>query len=205
MNQSTDSLIDRLLDETEETSVSKATPFNKQLFENSELSGSEVEQDYKGTSTGLYNDRQPNLAVLSEKPEHRIVIFLKAQGMSNNEIAKRTGYTYPWVSQLLRQPWARLRLVEEITASGRNAVEEMLKSAAEDSVYTLISERDNANAKPAERISAANSLLDRFLGKPTQKVEQTIKTGKLDTLDDTERELLALEQEEARIRGTQRN
>lgn len=201
----TDNLIDRLLDEANETTVSKAPPFNKQLFENSPLSGSEVEQDYKGLTNGLYNDRQPNLAVLSEKPEHRIVIFLKAQGMSNNEIAKRTGYTYPWVSQLLRQPWARVRLVEEITASGRNAVEEMLKAAAEDSVYTLITERDNPTAKPAERISAANSLLDRFLGKPTQKVEQTIKTGKLDSLEDTERELAALEQEEARIRGTQRN
>lgn len=201
----TDSLIDRLLSETGEGSVSKAAPVNKQLFENSPLSGSAVEQDYEKSGVGLFNDRSPNLAVLSEKPEHRIVIFLKAQGMSNNEIARRTGYTYPWVSQILRQPWARKRLVEEITASGRDAVEEMLKSAAEDSVYTLISERDNEAAKPSERIAAANSLLDRFLGKPTQKVEQTVRTGKLDTLEETERELALLEQEEARIRGTQRN
>ena len=195
-------LVERLLDEGGSV---KAPAVNAQLYEGSELSGSAVAQDYAEHPDALYGDRPPNLRVQAEKPEHRIVLFLKGQGMSNNEIARRTGYTYPWISQLLRQPWARKRLVEEITAQGRDAVGEIIKSAAEDSVWTLINERDNGSAKPAERISAANSLLDRFLGKPTQKVEQTIKTGPLNTLEETERELVALQQEEARLMGTQRN
>lgn len=197
-----DELIDRLLDEGGSV---RAPAVNAQLYEGSELSGSPVAQDYEAHPDALYGDRPPNLRIKAEKPEHRIVLFLKGQGLSNNEIAERTGYTYPWISQLLRQPWARKRLVEEITASGRDAVTDIIKSAAEDSVWTLIAERDNDNAKPSERISAANSLLDRFLGKPTQKVEQTIKTGPLDTLADTERELAMLAQEEARLMGTTRN
>lgn len=185
----------------EGTVYEKAPILNKQLYENSSLSGSEIEQDYAQDPDALYNSKAPNLAILHEKPEHRVIIFLKAQGLSYREISDRTGHTIPWISQVLRQPWARARLVKEIQSAGRDAVQELIKAAAEDSVFTLIEQRDNEKAKPAERINAANSLLDRFLGKPTQKVESHITTSNLKTIEDLERQLKDVEAEEKRLTG----
>ncbi len=180
-------------------------PVNTQLYQNSELCGSIIEQDYKESEDRLYNDKEPNLAIKSEKPEHRAAIFLKAQGLSNNEIARRLGVTPPWVSQILRQPWARKRIVEELRQAGRDAVTELIKASAEDSVFTLIEQRDNQKAKPAERISAANALLDRFLGKPIQHVETTQTNLSLTDLQTIEQELQAVEAEEKRLTGIGRN
>src|SRR2546430_16148555 len=91
---------------------------NTQLYENSPLSGSLKERDYEGNPERLFNDRKPNFAILSEKPEHRLVVFLKAEGLSNTEIAARTGYQLAGVGQAPRQPWARERLVQEMSHAG---------------------------------------------------------------------------------------
>src|SRR5262245_42118388 len=71
--------------------------FNPQLYETSPLSASQIEQDYEANPNRLFNDRPPNLRILHEKPEHRVLVFLKAQGLSNTEIAQRTGYQIAWV------------------------------------------------------------------------------------------------------------
>ncbi len=144
---------------------------NAQLYKGSALDDSKVEEQYDASSDKLFNDRSPNLRILSEKPEHRIVCYLKAQGKSNKEIAELTGFTYPWVSQMLRQPWARQRILQLIKEAGGDEVTTLLQSTTTDSIYTLIDVRDDPKAKPAERTTAANALLDRVLGKPLQRVE----------------------------------
>lgn len=186
----------------EEAPLKPAAKLNPQLYENSFLSGSAVESDYLNSEDVLFNSKSPNLRVEHEKPEHRIVLFLKAQGLSNREISQRTGYTEPWISQVLRQPWARARLVRELQEAGRDAVQEVIKAAALDSVYRLIDERDNDKAKPSERITAANSLLDRFLGKPLQKVENhtTMHEG-IAEVDKLRQELATLEAETNKLTG----
>lgn len=118
----------------------------------------------------VYDHDQPNHAILHEKPSHRFIVYLKAQGLSNKEVAERTGHTQAWISQLTRQPWFRLRLVQELKEVGVDAVSSALKSAALDSVYTLIDLRDDVTAPKAVRRSCADSLLDRWLGKPTLHV-----------------------------------
>lgn len=196
--------VDALLEGTGDVgAVTTAPRVNRQLYSNSPLSGSDVEQDYENNPDALFNSKEPNLAVKHEKPEHRIVLFLKAQGLSNREISERTGYTQPWISQLLRQPWARERLIKEISSQGRDAVSEVIKAAAEDSVWTLIDVRDTA-PRPSDKLAAANSLLDRFLGKPTQKVEQTLKELPADPAA-LQKELELLRQEESRLRGISTN
>lgn len=183
--------------------AAKGPAMNRQLYENSPLSGSPVEEHYDALDDRFYGDKRPNLAVQREKPEHRIVIFLKAQGLANREIAQRTGYTEPWISQVLRQPWARERLVAEMREAGRDAVQELIKASAEDSVFTLISLRDDPKAPASVRAAASNSLLDRYLGKPTQKVEShnTNVNGTLADLDALNKELATLEAEEQRLTG----
>lgn len=123
----------------------------------------------------FFNAKDPNLVVKHESPLHRMMCYLKAQGLSNREIALRTGKSESWVSQVLRQPWARSRISEEMKAAGRDALETIITAAAEDSVYKLIELRDEAKQQNVQ-LAAANALLDRFLGKPTQKVESEVKT-----------------------------
>lgn len=174
---------------------------NTQLYENSPLSCSIIERDYKASPDRLFNDRDPNFAILSEKPEHRLLIFLKSQGLSNTEIAQRTGYQLAWVGQVLRQPWARERIVQELSEAGRDAVAEAIRSSALDSVHKLIDLRDTA--PPAVAKSACDSLLDRFLGKPIQHVEQKIeqRTGKLQDVAAIDAEIARLQTEEKQLLG----
>jgi hypothetical protein len=170
-----------------------AKPVNRQLFANSVLHDDPVveaernDPDRLFASQGDYLHNEPNLAILAEKPEHRLIVYLKAQGHSNKEVADRTGYTQAWISQLTRQPWFRLRLVQELKEAGVDAIESVLKSTALDSVFTLIDLRDDVHAPGAVRRACADSLLDRFRGKPVQTVQheekRLPKTSEISAID----------------------
>lgn len=155
------------------------------LYENTPLSGSKIEQDAKEMEGALYGYKTPNFGIQQEKPEHRVVVLLHLQRHNSEEISKRTGFTRHWVRQILRQPWAVKYMTEELQKQGRDTLHELLALSAEDSVYTLIDMRDNVKAKPAERIQAANSLLNRYLGNPTQPIAHSGKVN-VDTMSDEE-------------------
>jgi hypothetical protein len=158
---------------------------NKQLFENSDLSAlyaHEVEAGRAPKEDDFFNSRGPNLAILTEKPEHRLAIFLKARGHSLSEIADATGFTVPWVSQILRQPWARARLAQEINAAGREELSTLIEGAAKDAMMRLIDIAEDGETPANVRSNANQYLIDRFLGKPKQSIEQRV--GDLNELSD---------------------
>lgn len=165
--------------------------------------GEEAKQDYADNPLRLFNDGAPQVTRKREQIEHRIMLMLKAQGLSNREIAKQTNYSAVAVNDILRQPWARTRLLEMIHEKGEEPVAALLRGAAADSIITLMEIRDNENAPAAARRSAADSLLDRFLGKPTQRIESYSEglaptAGDLAELD---RQIAMAESEEKRILG----
>lgn len=175
---------------------------NPQLFENSPLSGSSVHDEYSASEDRFYNSKDPNLAIKHEQPVHRLMVMLKAQGKTNKKIAELTGKNECWVSQVLRQPWARQLLIRELREAGRDGIQALLEGEMENSVQTLIELRDSAQAEGSVRRGAANDLLDRFLGKPTQRVEQTQKVSITSTtIDELNAELAELEREEKRLVG----
>lgn len=159
----------RLLNED----LSVAPKPNRQLFENSRLYASTIEADYKDSPCQLYSDKDPNLAVLHEKPWHRAVVYLVIKGLTNREIAERFGKTEPWISQLTRQPWFKNRVVQELKEAGGDLVETILQSQVIPSIEKVIELRDGANSE-AIQMRAASEILDRFMGKPTQKIEQRV-------------------------------
>ena len=176
-------------------------PVNRQLYENSGLR--ELFADSppaEGSRPGFFNARDPNLAIQHEKPEHRLLLWMKAQGASNREIAQQSGYTQPWISQLMRQPWAQQRLVEFMSEAGMDVVQQTLKAAAPDSVFTLIALRDDTATPPAVRRSAADSLLDRYLGKPHQSIDVR-NTQVVAPTGDIDEQLSKLQTEVARLEG----
>lgn len=179
-----------------------AEPVNKQLYANSPLRHLAVELlGPEPEGSGLFNDRDPNLAILHEKPEHRLIVWLKAEGKSNREVAHLTGYTEAWISQVLRQPWARRYLVEQLNKAGRDELQTILAGAAADSLHTLIELRDSAEQESVRK-AAADSLLDRFMGKPTQRVEtQQSVTVTAQSIEEVDKELERLDAEEKRLVG----
>lgn len=166
-------------------------PPNTQLFENSGLEQHPVTHAAATDPDRLFHSssvsENPNLAILDEKPEHRFILHLKAEGFSNKEVAEKMGYTQAWVSQITRQPWFRLQLVQVMREAGVDQIQQVLKANALDSVFTLVEIRDDPQAPKAVRKSAADSLLDRYLGKATQKFadesSQTPSTEELHNLD----------------------
>lgn len=139
----------------------------------------------------FHNAKPPSLEIIEEKPEHRLMVFLKAQGLTNGELAERMNYSHAQVSQITRQPWWRARFAEECKIAGRDAIEAFLKGEALPSLEALVEIRDNPEEKGSARVAAANSILDRAFGKPTQH----IKTEKLPSGLEAQKELVDIQRE----------
>jgi lambda repressor-like predicted transcriptional regulator len=161
---------------------------------------------YRNSPDALFNDtvidgHDSNQVKRSEAPHHRLMVLLKSQGYSNNEIAEMTGYGVTTVSNVLRQPWARRRIVELITKHGLVGVQQLLEGELANNVMTLIEVRDDPNSRDSTRVNAANSLLDRFLGKPVARVETTQRDAPATTVEELQKQLDSLKAEEIRLRA----
>lgn len=121
----------------------------------------------------LFNGRQPQYTLKSERPEHRIVIMMTAAGMSTKEIAQSTGMTPQAVMYIKKQPWAVQQVLEEIEKAGREPVVQLLKTAAMDAAQRLIDIAENAENLETKR-KANNDILDRVFGKPNQPVTNNV-------------------------------
>ena len=121
----------------------------------------------------LFNMGSPAVHLQREKAYHRMVAFLKAQGMSNVEVAERVGVTPVTVAYVSKQPFVAQMIVDEIAKAGRPEVEVILQGAALDSVNKLIEIRDSEQASPDVQRKAANDLLDRVFGKPNQPISHS--------------------------------
>ena len=171
-------------------------PVNRQKFENSKLRGSVEDQR---DSQSFAGDKDPNLAILTEKPEHRVIMFLRAQGKSAQEVAKVTGFSYQWILQVCRQPWFKKRLIETIREAGQDEVELFVKGEILPSLMTLAEIRDDPESKDSTRVAACNSILDRGLGKSVQH----IKTEQIKSPDQAHEEMNGIERELEAIRMAQ--
>lgn len=170
-----------------------AKPVNRQLYAESGQAQGSAAVEYANSKDRLHGAKDPNLAILKETPEHRIMLWMKAQGMSNRLIAEKMNVSEGWVSQIMRQPWARLRVLDMIKENGADAVQTLLKGTTIDSVLTLVDLRDDPKTPPAVRASAASNLIDRVLGKPTQHIENDT------TIRHVASEVSALEQQLAGV------
>ena len=70
-------------------------------------------------------------------------------------------------------------------------IRNLAKAWTHDSIQTLADIMKDVAAPPATRVAAANSLLDRAWGKPSQSFEATINNNFDDKSDDELRRLIA--------------
>lgn len=114
-----------------------------------------------------YGDIDPTVVLKKETNRHRLICFLAAEGHSTKEISEKIGMTPMSVSNILRQPWARERVQTEIRLAGQDEIRSILEAQVKPSLERLVTLRDTAESEQVQK-AAADSLLDRFLGKATQ-------------------------------------
>jgi len=157
-------------------------------------------------------DERKGIKIDKENSRHRVLVYLFAQGGSAKNVFQQLGgrwddeknsavsgtgeYSYQHLLNIRRQPWFQNELLEVIAENGSPLIEARLKLEMMASLETLIEIRDNTEEKGATRVTAANSLLDRYLGKPTQKVETVVPASvanyeaEREELEETKKRLL---------------
>lgn len=115
-----------------------------------------------------------------DNPLIEIVATMLASGRNKKEIAKATGREYGTIARISNQPFTKQRVRDLLRANGQDGIKAFLTGEVLGSLETFVEIRDNPEARSADRLSAANALLDRALGKPTQHIE----TKKVDDLNE---------------------
>lgn len=134
----------------------------------------------------LHNVTRPPVVIQQERPEHRFLVFLYAQGMSTKDIFVQLGgvwddtknlpvsgtgqYSYQHLHTIRRQAWFQTKLVEYMEQCGKDVIRAKFEAELMPSIEKVIEIRDDPNAPRALNLKAAESLIDRFLGKPVQHV-----------------------------------
>lgn len=188
-----------------ETEVEKTLKENTQLYENSRLSAAPIVDQVRQDEARLYDRKDPNLAILHEKPEHRLVLLLKLKGYSNREIAKQLGFTDPWISQVCRQPWFQARLIDELGKVQGEIADSIVRVEATNSIFKLVELRDDPKVPKNVQKDCAIHILNMHLGKPVQRTENINlnfqdSAGKVTDID---KQLQEIELEEKRLLSLQ--
>jgi predicted transcriptional regulator len=113
-----------------------------------------------------------NASLSSDTPRMRLVAWLTAQGKSRTEIANILDVSPATVTNTLKHPSCKALVKSIIDEIGQDAVKTFLQTEVLSSLETLVAIRDS-DEKGQVRIAAANSILDRALGKPTQHIESS--------------------------------
>lgn len=128
-------------------------------------------KEYSVNEDKLHGDRLPAAAISREQPVHVLMCYMLASGKTTKEIAAATGYSDGGVKLICKQPWFRKRYLRVTAEAGKNEVEAFLSMETVNSLETLVQIRDNDAEKGATRVTAANSILNRALGMPTQHIK----------------------------------
>lgn len=134
---------------------------------------------------------------VQDNPQARRILYLKAQGLSNNEIAKLEGVSYPWVSITIRQPWFQEELARILHVTGMDAVRKKAMAygvTAMDTAFELMHDAASENVKA----QCAFQLMKIGIGET-----QNIRTQEVHDLDPTQlaEEIARKEAELANIQG----
>lgn len=178
---------------------------NVQSYANSEMAQTELhEQSLKNT---FFGQRPPNLQIKQEKPEHVLIMFLKAEGKSHKEIAEQLGMSQSWVSQVTRQPWFTIRLMEFLNERGKDSFDCALKSAVLPAIEKLAelsqSSIGDEDVPASVQFQASKEICNRFFGAPVVRTENTShQSFDVDRIRELERQADALREERLKLNPT---
>jgi len=126
----------------------------------------------KGLSPTFHGAKPPVNEIQKEKALHRTAAYMIASGARTKTVASELGVAEGTVSNWLRQPWFQANVNQIIQDEFSGDVTQMLKSAASTAVIVQMDLMQNSVSDQV-RLKAAQDLLDRFRGKPTNFVHHT--------------------------------
>lgn len=135
-------------------------------------------------------------APAKEKFWHRTAEYLAAAGYTAQEIAEATGYSEDQVKNLQKAPWFQAAVTDIIHKSGGSDIMTLIKAQQQKALSVLVEVLDNPKAPANTRAAVANSILDRVMGKATQRVEHAGTIASSDPVA----EMAQLEDEVRRLR-----
>lgn len=130
----------------------------------------ELFTDMEGRVDALYGAKPAYQAIKREKPEHRLMLWLKLNGHSTKEIASVTGYTDVHIRTICKQPWFIDAFCKLSTEAGKDAVQTYLEGEVMPALQRTVSLAQDSKID-AVKLAANREILDRFLGKPLAKTE----------------------------------
>lgn len=110
------------------------------------------------------------IPIENEEPWHKMAITLFAKGWDLKDVAGFCDKETLVLRQLINTPWFAEKVAIEMTDEGAS-LSEIFKKNALSAAITLVELYQNPKTPATVRVSAANSILDRHLGKSTQHVE----------------------------------
>lgn len=177
----------------------------------------EPTKDSPNMSEQLHGNKPPAVTIQKETPQHRFLVFLFAQGLSQKDVFIQLGgqwdneknlpisgtgqFTYQHLGTIRRQGWFQKALIAYMEQCGKDAIQARLETELIPSIDKVVAIRDNVNAPPNVQLAAANSLIDRFLGKPVQHVQKSVER----TIQTFEDDADALQREAEKIEAELRN
>lgn len=160
------------------TTASIPHPSLEQEYFGRETLMSPKTQQMRATLDGLKETGGKLPQVLLNNDEQPIVMlaaFMAAAGRTRTEICAAVGRSPTWLQNIRQQPAFKKRVEDMCREAGKDMVKATLEGMVLPSIETLNDICQNPNERSSARVAAANSILDRFLGKPVVTVESSTK------------------------------
>lgn len=145
----------------------------------------------------LFANTRSHTVLKKERPEHRLMLWMRLQGHKPKEIATALRCTPQTVYNVCGQPWFKEAFVRLSSELGKDVAETFLRGEELPSYMKLVEIRDNENAPYHVQAAAANAILDRIRGKPIAKSE--MKVTSTSTVDVAIADVSALQAESAKL------
>ncbi len=136
--------------------------------------------------------KAPKTPIQRERPRHILVSELLARGFTPKEVAALTGYSQLRIYFLQQQPWIQQRIVMRIEKSVESALKEFLDREVVRSLEVVKEIRDNPEVRAADRLAAAQAILDRRFGRPSQPIVSIEKPVEKMSAEELEQEVRRL-------------
>lgn len=147
----------------------------------------------------LYGAHRTERTLRFEAAHHRQMVDLKAAGYNNREIAAITGFHPNTVYHTVQQPWAQNRIVKKIEQNTMGEIRHLIETGAKDAIVRVVEMAGDENLKfkhPKLYAELNESLLDRYLGKAPQVVENRSAPSEM-TDEEQDRRLAELREKAA--------
>jgi hypothetical protein len=146
----------------------------------------------------MHGSKPPHHEIVEEKPWHRACALMFAAGsVTSKEVAEAFEVSVPTVRNLLRQPWFQERVTQLMAEHGGRDIMALFRAEGWNSLVTLVEIRDDSKVSASVRSANARDILDRALGKPIQRIEQSNVPTSADPVAEVQR----LEEANTRLRN----